>query len=97
MLEIIAIIALGKSISKIVKEKGLNPTKYVIIMVVMWIGFEILGSLIGAILYGEGMVVYLFALSGAAIGGFLSYQLAKNASAATTVSDEILDADLRNQ
>ncbi|WP_020529150.1 hypothetical protein [Flexithrix dorotheae] len=95
MLEIIAIVTLGKHISKIVRAKGLKPTKYVIIMVVLWIGLEIIGSICGTLLIGEGLAAYPFALAGAALGGFIAYSIAKNASAATNLeSDEILDLNV---
>ena len=95
MLEVIAIITLGKSISKMTREKGLKPLKYVLLMIAMWIGFEIGGAMIGAILYGESPLVYLFALLGAAFGGFLSYQIAKSVRPVSTLTtEEVLDADL---
>ncbi|MDW3194983.1 MAG: hypothetical protein R8G66_21605 [Cytophagales bacterium] len=80
MLEIIAIVSLGKSISKIIREKGRKPLLFVLLMVVMWLSFEVIGAVIGVILLGEGIGAYLFAIFGAALGGFLSYIIAKNAS-----------------
>lgn len=97
MLEIIAIIALGKSISRIAKEKGRKPTMFVLIMVLMWIGFEITGAMIGAIFFGEGLMVYVLALMGAALGGLGAYLIAKSAApnAAAFEAEEALDSDLR--
>lgn len=54
MLEIIAAVFLGKEIKKIVEAKGLKATKYIVIMVALWLGLEITGSVIGAMIYGEG-------------------------------------------
>ena len=79
MLEIIAIIALGKSISKIIRAKGLKPLKYILLMVFLWITFEFVGLVIGTLLFGEGIGAYLMALPGAALGGYLSYRIAVNA------------------
>jgi len=80
MLEIIAIFSLGKSIKVTVEEKGLKPLKYILLLIAMWIGFEILGGILGALLFGNGLGIYIFALLGAAFGGYLSYNIAKNAN-----------------
>ncbi len=79
MLEIIAIFALGKAIKKIVEAKGFSATKYILLMVFFWISFEFLGFVLGIIIFGEGLSAYLMALPGAAAGGYLSYNIAKNA------------------
>lgn len=79
MLEIIAMVTLGKSISAIVSDKGLKPFKYVLIMIVLWIGLEFIGAIVGVIVVGEGLMSYPFALVGAILGGYISYEIAKNA------------------
>lgn len=79
MLELIAIFTLGKSIKKMVQAKGLKATKYILLMVFFWLSFEFLGMVLGIIIFGEGLEAYLFALPGAALGGYLSYTIAKNA------------------
>ena len=68
---------MGKSIRDIIREKGLKPHKYIILMIVMWFGFEVIGGILGTVLFGGGIVVYLLALAGAALGGYLSYNIAK--------------------
>lgn len=80
MIELIIIFTLGKSISGIIRDKGRKPFKYVLLMILMWVGFEFLGAFIGAMIFGEGLIVYPFALGGAALGGYLSYNIAKNAN-----------------
>lgn len=79
MLEIIAIIFLGRLIKKIVNEKDLNATKYILLMVFFWMSFEFLGLMLGTIILGEGLESYFIALIGAALGGYLGYYIAKNA------------------
>lgn len=79
MIELLAIIMLGKTISSVVREKGLKPIKYVLIMLVLWIGLEFIGAILGLIFLGGGLKSYPFALLGAILGGYLSYNIAKNA------------------
>ncbi len=79
MLEIIAIIYLGRTIKKIALKKGLKPTKYILLMVFFWLSFEFLGMVIGFIIFKDGLMPYLLALPGAALGGYLSYTIVKNA------------------
>lgn len=79
MLEIIAIFTLGKWIKNSVNAKGLKATKYILLMIFFWISFEFLGMVLGIIIFGEGLQAYLLALPGAALGGYLSYTIAKNA------------------
>lgn len=96
MLEVLTVLTLGKSISKIAREKGLKPWRYVVIMLTLLFGLEIAGAMTGVILYGESPLVYLFAILGAALGGFLSYQIVKFANPASSFSsEEVLDANLR--
>ena len=93
MLEIIAIIALARSIKKIILEKGRKPAGYIALMVILWITLELIGGMIAVILAGEGLAVYGGALIGAALGGLLGYLIAKNAKPAAGNTD-VLDANL---
>lgn len=79
MLEIIAIFILGKAIKNKVEAKGLKATKYILLMVFFWLSFEFLGFVLGNIIFGEGLASYLLALPGAVLGGYLGYNIAKNA------------------
>lgn len=99
MLEIIAAIFLGREIKKIVEAKGLKATRYIIIMIALWVGLEFTGAIVGTLMFGEGGMVYLFAIIGAIIGAFLSYTIAKNAPEAVADGDildseDILDSDI---
>lgn len=89
MLEIIGIIFLGKKIKEIVTEKGLSPTGYIIILVILWIGLEIIGSIIGIMLFGEGLMLFVFAILGGALGAFISYNIATAAKPAPVELQEI--------
>src|SRR5262245_21171345 len=91
MLEILLIIAVSKKISTMMTAKGRNPTGWVLLFIGLWIGGEILGMIIGAILTllvdpramdGDGFMcgAYIFAIIGAAIGGTSGYLIAKSMS-----------------
>ncbi|MFY0601006.1 MAG: hypothetical protein JXR03_15125 [Cyclobacteriaceae bacterium] len=79
MLEIIAMISLGRTIRNIALEKGLKPSKYIVNMVLLWIGFEIIGAYIGMNITHNLFGSYLFAMAGAVLGGYLAYQSAVKA------------------
>jgi uncharacterized membrane protein YeaQ/YmgE (transglycosylase-associated protein family) len=91
MLEIIAIIILSMRIGTIVKEKGRKPGWYYFMTVALWVGGEIVGAFIGAIILAisgvhsttQQCLTYLFALAGAAAGGVAAYFIAKNLSPVT--------------
>ncbi|WP_206197815.1 hypothetical protein [Tenacibaculum singaporense] len=54
MLEILAIVFLGKKIAELAEEKGENPKKWKGIMIGSWFGAEILGIVIFASTVGIG-------------------------------------------
>ena len=93
MLEIIFIIMLSRRIGEIVKKKGLKPAKYVTIMIILWIVLEVTGSVIGGLFF-EGPAIYLFAIIGAAIGGYSGFSIANNARANYPDFSEVLDSDV---
>ena len=94
MLEIIAIVLLCKHIAKILKEKGLKPTLYVVATVALWVGFELLGGIVGFMIGGSEFVAYFTALGGAALGGYLGYLYAKGAAGKAEFSDSPIDAQI---
>lgn len=79
MLEIIAMVSLGRTIRNIVLEKGLRPTRYILNMVFLWVGLEIVGLYVGMRLFANPFGAYLLAIVGAAFGGYLGYRGAVNA------------------
>lgn len=72
MLEIIVLIFLSKKIGALAIKKGLKPGNWKATMVIAWLGFEILGAILGIVLLGENRTieVMLIALCGG-FGGFL--------------------------
>ena len=87
MLEIILLIFLTRKVGEIVRSKGRKPGWFQLLTVVLWIGGELTGADIGAIL-GElsdtGMgLAYHFAQLGAAAGAGLSIIIARSLSAKT--------------
>lgn len=74
MLEIIAMISLGRTIRNIALEKGLKPNKFIWRMVLSWIGLEIVGLYIGMSLFNNAFGAYICAIMGAALGGYLAYK-----------------------
>ena len=79
MLELIAMFSLGKTIRAIAMEKGLKPLRYILNMIFLWIGLELLFAFIGMSLFGNMMGAYFCALAGAAFGGYLGYRGVVNA------------------
>ena len=94
MLEIIAIIALSRYIGRLAKEKNRKPGGYITMTVILWIVMELLGAVIGAIIFGEGIMVYLFAILGAGIGALISIAVAKNLSE-SVMELETIDSGLK--
>jgi len=52
MLEIIALIFMTKDIGKLAHAKGLKPSTWKIYTVAAWIIFEIIGIIVGVIIFG---------------------------------------------
>ena len=84
MLEIILLIFLTRKVGEIVEEKGRRSGWYKVLTVVLWIGGEVIGAIIGLVVAeatGSGQpVMYLCALVGAAIGAALAFIIAKSLS-----------------
>ena len=84
MIEILVIWLLARKIGEIVKQKGHRSGGYIFLTIVLWIGGELVGAIIGTILAFElGLsecLVYPFALAGAACGAGLAYLIANNVS-----------------
>jgi uncharacterized membrane protein YeaQ/YmgE (transglycosylase-associated protein family) len=84
MLEIILLIYLTRHVGETVEAKGRKAGWYKVLTVVLWLGCEIGGAIVGGIiaaLSGSGnLVVYLFALVGAAVGAGISILIARSVS-----------------
>jgi hypothetical protein len=73
MLEIILLIFLSRKIGDICANKGRSGTWFKVMLVAFWFLGEIVGAFTGAIVGGEGPLVYLFALIGAAAGAGITF------------------------
>ncbi len=78
MLEIIAIIFLSRNIGSMAFEKGHSAGMYKFLTVLFWIVFELIGAVIGTIVLGEGIGVYVFALLAAGLGYLIIYLIVSN-------------------
>ena|SRR5215207_627744 len=95
MLEIIALIYLTRHVGGIVKSKGRRPGWFKLMTVLLWIGGELTGMVVGGIVAalsdsggdpaGDAGLsfVYVFALAGAAAGAGLSVIIARSLGAQT--------------
>lgn len=84
MLEIIALIYLTRYVGETVESKGRKGGWFKFMTVMLWIGGEITGAVIGgivaAISHSGTLLVYLFAIAGAAVGAGISLVVAKSVS-----------------
>jgi hypothetical protein len=77
MLELLALYYLSKKNKANALARGRQPGFFVAITVILWVGMELLGVVLGAYVGGQ-IGAYLLALVFAAAGGAISYVLAKN-------------------
>lgn len=85
MLEIILLFGLCKSMGNVLRNKGRKPLLFQFLLVGMWFGGEIVGAIIGTVVYairngappdGLELSTYLFAIVGAALGAGLCFLIA---------------------
>ena len=77
MIEILFLIFLSNKNASNAKERGRKPGVFIALTIILWFVFEISGAAIGnAMELGYG--AYLIAFPMAALGGLLSYIIAKN-------------------
>lgn len=98
MLEIIVIFALCHSNAKRVRAKGRKPGMFVFYTILLWVGMEFLGALIGTLIawpnYQSSFLPYGLALLFAIIGGVLSTVVAKNAKPQEEFDVEVVDTSI---
>ncbi len=84
MLEIILLFYLCKNLGRKLREKGRKPLLYQIMLVLMWIGGEIAGAIVAAVVYvvvqGQAppdfsLPIYLGAIVGAASGAAFCFMI----------------------
>ena len=83
MIEIILLILLCNSNAKKVKARGRKPGMFVFLTIVLWVGMEFLGAIIGSVIavfrsQDSLFLAYLMGLVFAVIGAVISVQIAKN-------------------
>lgn len=77
MLEIILIIYFSKRIGQKARDKGRSANSFEFLFYSLWISGEIIGFFIGAHLT-NGLLIYLYAESGAAVGAISSFLIVYN-------------------
>jgi len=95
MLEILLVWTLAKKIGNIVQNKGHARWGYQLLLVVLWIGGEVAGGIVGAIAQeggGQGekgfpCMAYVCALVGAAIGAGIAFAIANGLANVKTDAD----------
>ncbi len=83
MLEILALWFLTKRIGSIVESTGQKSGWHKALTIVLWLGGETIGALIGATVAPNTIFIYLFALIGAAAGGGIAYLIVPKMDEAT--------------
>jgi hypothetical protein len=79
MIEIVRLIFFTRRLGRIAEEKGHKPRRYRTIAILSWFGAEIVGFIVGALLFSEsGGLMYGAALLFAAISALIVYLAVKN-------------------
>lgn len=82
MLEILALTALTRRIGNTVETKGHNSFNYKALAVALWLGGEIVGAILGAMMTSGNesarCFIYIMALIGAAVGAVIANTIAEN-------------------
>ncbi|MEN9570687.1 MAG: hypothetical protein RL172_1918 [Bacteroidota bacterium] len=72
MLEIIALIYLSRKNGELAIKKGLKPGRWKLYTVLAWLGAELIGAMIGLLMFGKtNMVSALLVALFVAFGGYL--------------------------
>ena len=72
MLDLIVLYFLAKSIGVLAIKKGLPPLRWKLILIGVWLTFEMLGLVIGVVIFGTGNLYGLLAFGlASAFGGYL--------------------------
>ena len=89
MLELIILIILCRGIRRIAESKELSSFKYTAYTILLWFGFEAVFWLLGMVFFRAPILAYLFALIGAALGGYIAYRIVEKATPSFTDFEEI--------
>ncbi|HEX4963609.1 MAG TPA: hypothetical protein VF173_22465 [Thermoanaerobaculia bacterium] len=92
MLEILVLIHLTRKNGGIAEKKGHRPGLYKLLTVLLWLGGEIIGAVLGGIMAGEETaLIYVLALVGAIVGAGLSRLIVNSLSSLSPVQTEVFD------
>jgi membrane protein DedA with SNARE-associated domain len=94
MIEILALIYLARKNGSIAEKKGHKPGRYKLLTVLLWLGGEVGGAFLGAMMAGgteEMGLIYLLALLGALVGALLSRLIVNKLTALSPVPIEVFD------
>lgn len=73
MIEIILLFILTKNMGVLAAKKGLSPGRWKFLTVISWLSFEIIGVVLGIILFGDRNLIGLMAFGlVCAFGGYLT-------------------------
>ena len=78
MIEIAAVVLLCIANRKRAIARGKSGGAAIAYTIVLWIGFEFIGALIAILIFGDSLIVYVFAIAFAAIGGVISWAISKS-------------------
>jgi len=90
MLEIILLFFLVKNIGSLAIKKGLPPGKWKVITVLTWLGYELVGFVLGAAIFGTGNIYGLMAFALiCAFGGYLTIKYILENKPDESINDDI--------
>lgn len=78
MIEIIAIILLCIRNRKRAIARGKSGGAAIAYTIALWVGFEIFGIFAAALIFGDSLLVYVFGVVFATIGGIISWKISKS-------------------
>jgi positive regulator of sigma E activity len=92
MLEIIGIYFASRTIGELASSKGYSSGLYRFLTFLFWFVFEVVGAVIGLLLFGnEGFLFYIFALVGAVCGFLLLKTIVNRLPNKNTFEEEVID------
>lgn len=90
MIEIIVLYFLTKNMGVLAAKKGLPAGRWKFFTVAAWIGFELLGLIVGIAMFGAGNLVGLMAFAlVCAFGGYLTVKYVLENKPGSKIDDDI--------
>jgi len=92
MLEIIGLYYASKTIGSLAAEKGYSSGLYRFLTFIFWFVFELIGLVIGILIFGqESLLFYLTGIAGAVGGFFFLKYIVNNLPNKSTTTEEVID------